>query len=268
MNETESKSPPIPKFCAVKIYPNGHEFTTLSRAARLVPFPLHSSHGEVELMAIKDGWVDWARVIPGIPDKVYSQQNKALGLIGHSIVGSYQSALDRFLSTARLPNGRYTRQAEASCMFIITFWGELIQMYPVTASPWTSGGPEANTGYWPIEMEGGAIGDESQALADLQVMATMRLCEEFEAHTGKKVLAGSTFREHGEIARQFGYAATACPSGRYKRFYEAWANRDRPVVVAAESGDRVAKLEQKLTALEALTATWRESARTQGITLP
>jgi len=108
-------------------------------------------------------------------------------------------------------------------------------------------------------MEGGAIGDESQALADLQVMATMRLCEEFEAHTGKKVLAGSTFREHGEIARQFGYAATACPSGRYKRFYEAWANRDRPVVVAAESGDRVAKLEQKLTALEALTATWRES---------
>src|SRR3970040_2547072 len=120
MNETESNLPPIPKFCVVKIYPNGHEFTTLSRAARLVSFPLHSSHGEVELMAIKDGWVDWARVIPGIPDKVYSQQNKALGLIGHSIVGSYQSALDRFLSTCRRPHGRYTRQADTTCIVILT----------------------------------------------------------------------------------------------------------------------------------------------------
>lgn len=168
-----------------------------------------------------NGWVSWAKRVPGVPDKVYSQRNRMFALIGHSIVGSTQSALGRFLSTARQPNGQYTRQAAASCVFIAEKSGTLIQMYPFWTSTWTSGGPEANTSFVPIEAEGGPIGNEREPLTDEQVFTLLRLSKEFEALTGRKVIRGTTFREHGEVARQFGYAPTACPSGRYERFYQA-----------------------------------------------
>jgi len=183
---------------------------------------------------ITNGWLDWADRQPGIADKVYSETNRGYGLIGHSIVGTPAAALGRFLSTQKDASGNYTSYAAASVMFINPKVGPLIQMYPVTASTWTSGGREANTSLWAIESEGGAPGNESEPLNDNQVANLLRLAEEFEAHTGRRVVRadgggfhiGDTFREHGEVAQQYGYAATACPSKRYQRFYDALKARD------------------------------------------
>jgi len=195
---------------------------------------------------IKDGWVDWAKVIPGVPDKVYSQRNRMEALIGHSIVGSIDAAIGRFLSTEK-QGGQYTAAAAASCTFLISYSGELIQMYPIWASPWTSGGYETNTRFVPIEMEGGAYPNYSEPMTDAQVSATMRLAGEFEAYTGKRVVPGTTFREHREAAAQYGYAPTACPSGRYARFYEALAGRpeeDEMSQYAAEVDALKARIEE------------------------
>ena len=172
-----------------------------------------------------DGYVDWAVRIPGVPEKVYSAPNRMLGLIGHSIVGQESDFEDgvpnRFLSLDREADGRFTRNAAASCVFVLRKSGVLIQMYPVTASTWTSGGPEANTSYVPIELEGGLIGNESEPMTDAQLASMLRLVADFEAFRGVKIVRGVTFREHGELARELGYDATACPSSRYQRLYEA-----------------------------------------------
>lgn len=188
-------------------------------------------------MVIVDGWVSWAIIAPGIDDKIYTERNRGIGLIGHSIVGSYNAALSRFMSTAKDSSGRYTANAAASCMFILAKNGDLIQMYDIWSSTWTSGGREANTAYWAIEMEGGPPSNTSEPMTDAQVRTLMRLAAEFESFTGRPVVKGSTFREHGEVATQFGYAATACPSNRYTRFYEALEKEDEDV-----TEDRVREL--------------------------
>lgn len=167
---------------------------------------------------ITDGWVDWAIQAPGIPDKIYSERNRGIGLVGHSIVGSYQAALSRFLSTARDAEGRYTPNAAASVMFILCKNGDLVQMYDVWSSTWTSGGREANTSYWAIEAEGGPPSNPREPFTDEQVATLIRLFNEFETFTGRAVVRGTTFREHGELAAELGYASTACPSHRYDWF--------------------------------------------------
>lgn len=185
-------------------------------------------------MTVVNGWLDWAQRLPGVPDKVYTEKNKGLGLIGHSIVGTPAAALGRFLSTQVDEQGNYTGYAAASVMFINPKVGPLIQMYPVWASTWTSGGREANTSLWAIETEGGAPGNENEPLNDNQVGNLTRLASDFEAHTGRKVVRSEggglhkddTFREHGEVAQQYGYGGTACPSNRYGRFYAALAKGD------------------------------------------
>lgn len=209
-------------------------------------------------MPMRDGWIDWAMRMPGIPDKVYSEPNRGLGLIGHSIVGSFEAAMGRFLSTQRGPDGRYTDYAAASCMFIARKTGELIQMYPVTASTWTSGGREANTAYWAIEAEGGPPGNESEPLTDAQVGTLLGLCREFEAHTGRQVVPGATFREHGEVARQYGYRATACPSNRYQRLY---------AMLAAEEEDDMTPEQVRVIVREVLDERLRAAEASMGMAL-
>ena len=167
---------------------------------------------------IVDGWLDWAIQAPGIPDKIYSERNRGLGLVGHSIVGSYQAALSRFMSTAKDAEGRYTPNAAASVMFILCKNGDLIQMYDIWSSTWTTGGREANTSYWAIEAEGGPPSNPSEPFTNEQVATLLRLFKEFEQLTGRAVVRGTTFREHGGLAAELGYAATACPSHRYDWF--------------------------------------------------
>lgn len=170
------------------------------------------------VMPIVDGWISWAIQAPGISDKIYTAPNRGLGIVGHSIVGSYQAALGRFMSEARDAAGRYTPYAAASVMFILCQDGALIQMYDIWASTWTTGGPEANTSYWAVEAEGGPPANPSEAFTPAQQATFLRLCEEYRTHTGSAVVPGTTFREHGELAAELGYAPTACPSHRYDWF--------------------------------------------------
>lgn len=166
-----------------------------------------------------DGWIDWATRKPGIPDKVYSQPNSGkYGIACHSWVGEERDFEDgipnRFLSTERGPDGRYTPAAAASAMFVLRKSGELIQMYPITASTWTSGGREANCNFWAIEAEGG-LNPHSEPLTVAATETFIELCHEWEQHFGELLARNITLREHWQIAQKFGYAPTACASGRY-----------------------------------------------------
>jgi hypothetical protein len=187
-----------------------------------------------------DGWIqhpDFTR-IDGIADKVYSQPNSGLGGIAcHSIVGEEPDSQDgvpnRFLSTARTGDGEYTKNAAASCMFIIRKRAKHVQMYPVTASTWTTGGREANTTTWPIEAEGGRSGNESEPLTRHQEDAFVTIATAWEQRFGRTLEVGQTVRSHGAIARLFGYEATACESGRYKK---AWSRLTAGERYVAETG--------------------------------
>lgn len=158
------------------------------------------------------GYLDWAIQAPGIPDKVYTQRNSGSeGIACHSIVGSYLAALGRFLSEARLPNGRYTDYAAASVQFINCKDGDFLQLYSVDDSAWTSGGPYANCNFWSVESEGGPPGNESEPLTEPQTANMLRLAGEYETRYGR----APVLLEHREIAAKYGYAPTACASNRY-----------------------------------------------------
>ena len=120
----------------------------------------------MRLTVDSDGWVQQFPNHPGPKDKIYSQLNSGLFIVNHSIVGSVAAAMGRFLSDQRDSSGNYTGYAAASVMFINPQVGLPIQMYPITASTWTSGGPEANTTMWAVENEGGAPGHQAAVGAD------------------------------------------------------------------------------------------------------
>lgn len=175
-------------------------------------------------MVIKsDGFIDWATRIDGIPDKKYSQRNSMEWITCHSVVGSepshYDGVPDRFLSTQKDSNGRYTPYAAASCVFILRLSGKLIQMYPIWTSTWTSGGREPNTRSVPIELEGGAYPNYREPINDAQIKTFIRLVEEWENYTGRIAVPNVTLYQHKDMARLFGVAPTACASDRYER---AW----------------------------------------------
>lgn len=175
----------------------------------------------------REGWLehpDFIR-IDGVADKVYSQPNSGQGgLACHSIVGEEPDSEDgvpnRFLSRERTSDGSYTPYAAASCMFILRKRARHIQMYPVTASTWTTGGREANTATWAIEAEGGRPGNEGEPLTRHQEDGFLAIATAWEERFGRMLTVGQTVRSHGEIARLYGYAPTACESGRYRN---AWA---------------------------------------------
>lgn len=171
-------------------------------------------------LTVVDGWVREFTTYPGPKDKVYSKKNTGQYIINHSIVGSVQAALSRFTSTQRDSSGNYTPYAAASVMFINPYVGVPIQMYPITASTWTSGGPEANTSMWAVENEGGGVGNYSEPLNPNQV-ANLFLIKQLWEQVTKKVATRATFREHNEVAAEYGYSPTACPSNRIQPFYDA-----------------------------------------------
>lgn len=115
---------------------------------------------------IINGWVSFAQRMDGHPGKTYTQQNSGEWLTCHSVVGDLPNHAipPRFLSDERKPDGSFTDWAAASVQFILYKDGHLIQLYPVTASTWTSGGKEANTRSWSVEAEGGGPGGSSLAM--------------------------------------------------------------------------------------------------------
>lgn len=203
---------------------------------------------------IVNGWLDWATRIDGISDKVYSTPNSGIGIACHSVVGRedefHDGIPDRFLSTAKLPNGRYTDYAAASCMFVLRESGQLIQMYPITASTWTSGGFEANTQYWAIEAEGGLFPDYGAQLTDAASLSFIRLVTEFEAHTGFVAIPNGNVLQHRQLAAIYNTDPTACASGRYDTVWSRISAGERyeedsvPSEVIEDLKSRIAQLER------------------------
>lgn len=172
---------------------------------------------------ITDGWLTWAERRDGHPEKVYSQPNAGIGIACHSIVGNLpgHSVPWRFMADDREPGqpGMFTPQVAASVMFILYRDGHLIQMYPVTASTWTSGSSGANTNYWAIEAEGG-FDPTTEPLTAAAEDTFVRLVTEWEAYSGRRAEPGVNILQHKDLARIYGSASTACASDRYSN---AWA---------------------------------------------
>ena len=172
---------------------------------------------------IVDGYIDWALRIDGVPDKIYTAPNTGEWITCHSVVGEepefYDGIPNRFLDLSKDASGRYTSYAAASCMFILRKNGVLIQMYPVWASTWTSGGPEANTRSWAIEAEGGVYPNYGEKLTPAAELSFLRLVREWERYTNRKAIPNKTLLQHKDVAKMFGYPATSCASDRYS---DAW----------------------------------------------
>lgn len=169
--------------------------------------------------------------IAGHPDKVYSEVNSGKWIAFHSVVGEeskFQDGVpDRFLSSARKPNGEFTDYAAASALGVIRKSGELIQMYPWWKSTWTSGGRIANINTWAFEVEGG-FDPHNEPWTPEQLVTGMLICAAWtELHDGEEITRDYTrpvngvLVEHNEFCREFGYKMTACPSGRNQQLYDA-----------------------------------------------
>ena len=180
--------------------------------------------GEEEV--IVNGWLDWAERRDGHPAKVYSQPNSGRGIACHSIVGDLpgHSVPWRFMADDRVPGqpDMFTPQVAASVMFILYKDGHLIQMYPVTASTWTSGSAAANTNYWAIEAEGG-YNPTTEPLTRAAEDTFIRHVTEWEAHTGQTAVPGANILQHKNLAQMYHSDPTACASDRY---LNAWARID------------------------------------------
>jgi len=211
---------------------------------------------------IVGGWLDWAKRVDGIADKVYSVANSGEGIACHSVVGEESEFEDgipnRFFSTERDASGRYVPSAAASVMFVLRKSGELIQMYPVTTSTWTSGGFEGNTRYWAIEAEGGQYPDYGEKLTPEAAATFIRLVGEWEDHTGRSARPGDNILQHKQIAAKYGYDATACASDRYSEAWEriALGERWERDELSAEDKARLDRLERIVAGNHLTTEVW------------
>jgi hypothetical protein len=189
-----------------------------------------------------EGWVKHPSFIriAGVPDKKYSAPNTGEGgLAGHSVVGEEPAEQDgipnRFLSTERQPNGQYTKNAAASCQHILRKRAAHVQMYPVDVATWTTGGPEANLTTWPMEAEGGRVGNEAEPLTEHQEQGVIIIATGWEQRKRRR-LTEAELREHGQIVKDLVYPSTtwtACASGRYKRVFERILAGERYIAAAA-----------------------------------
>lgn len=210
-----------------------------------------------------DGWLTsplFLRV-DGVPGKVYTEPNSgANGLACHSVVGEEADFLDgvpnRFLDESKNADGSYTANAAASCMFILRKRRPHVQMYPVDASTWTSGGRVANTTTWAMEAEGGAIGNEREPLTEHQIDGFLAIAAAWEWKFGRELVVGQTVWAHWQLAQKYGYAATACESGRYAF---AWARPgERSNEVTRQEFDALAA---RIDALELATFSGSEETK-------
>ena len=176
---------------------------------------------------IVDGWVDFAERVDGHPEKQYAVENSGQWLTCHSVVGNLpgHAVPPRFMSDRRNADGSFVPEAQASVMFILYKDGHLTQCYPLTATTWTSGGPEANTRSFSIEAEGGQAPNYSEPLTPEATETFKRLFREVAAHQGWDTSRPLDYlKQHKDVAREFGYSPTSCASDRYAN---AWAELAR-----------------------------------------
>jgi predicted Zn-dependent protease len=70
-----------------------------------------------------------------------------------------------------------------------------------------------------MEAEGGGAGNYSEPLTEHQIQGFLAIARAWEWEKKRKLVVGETVWAHWQLAKKFGYAATACESGRYA---EAW----------------------------------------------
>ena len=162
-------------------------------------------------MVVVDGWLDWAERVDGPATKQFPQPNSGKGIACHSVVGN--------LPNHTVPSRFFDPNDQASVMFILYKDGHVIQMYPVTASTWTSGSFAANTNFWSIEAEGG-FNPYTEPLTVEAEESFIRIVTEWENHTGRKALINENILQHKQLVAIYGGGATACASDRYSN---AWA---------------------------------------------
>lgn len=217
---------------------------------------------------IVNGWIDWCTRIDGIGDKVYSAPCRGEWLTCHSVVGEEADFQDgvpnRFFDTRRDTSGRYIDAAAASCKFVLRKSGQLIQMYSLDKATWTSGGPQANIGSHAIEAEGGGYNADGtpnfgEKLTLPQEETFIRLFWELAAHHGWDTERnGALFylKQHKDVARQFGYGATACASDRYSNAWARIAAGERDGGMSLEERARLARLERIVAGNHLTTEVW------------
>ncbi len=195
----------------------------------------------------------------------------------HSVVGREDEFSDgipnRFLDTSRGPDGRYTANATASVHFVLRENGLLIQMYPLFACTWTSGGPDANTTTISIEAEGGLAPNYGEPLTPAAEDTFCRLVRDLRPLIGPAVSsgAGKNLWQHKELAAKYGTAPTACASDRYARAWvravrDANEEEDMPDPLTAAVAQALTGLTDPAAQLKRLQA-WNGSAFATGNSL-
>lgn len=180
-----------------------------------------------------DGWFDFAVRKPGPANRRYPWDNSLENLYLHSMEGNLGS-YDVMADPSRYPTAWSWTWAKD---------GRLIQYYPVWAGL-AHGGAKANPFGPGGELEGGGPDNPGEPMTDAQIVTVRRTIADLEAHTGHPLtrVPGSKkgLVEHGEVN------ATACPSGRYARLYEALAAPTGGL--SMEDKERLARLERIVAA--------------------
>ena len=180
----------------------------------------------------KDGWFQEAKKIPGPREKRYSATNSLLWWTEHSVVGRESEFDDgvpnRFLDMSQSSPGRFTEYAAASCPIVIRESGLLIQMYSLFDCCWTSGGREANTRSTASEAEGGLWPYYDEPLTPFAERTFIQAFWAVHELAGwSKANPMAHLKQHKDVAREFGYAATACASNRYRNAHARIAKGDK-----------------------------------------
>lgn len=205
------------------------------------------------------GYLGRAIADPGPPDKKYSTPNAAVGIVAHSMVGTFPGARSRLQSTERDAAGHYTQYAAASWHFSLLQTGDIIQHYDINASCWASGSAYPNTHFLAIELEGG-LEPHNEPMTPAQSDSFCRLVADLAVdldwqtirRPGDGADVTAQLYEHRECIRWWS-AATACPSDRYN-----WAQLQPQIEAMLPMNPtdeaRIRAIEDRLAALAALIA--------------
>lgn len=139
-------------------------------------------------------WRPGPRSKTGYPGAI---SNTGGGVILHSMVGSYAAAM-----------GRLDSEDRASWHFSVCQDGRVFQHYDSSAVCWHAGSLQWNERLIGIEHEGGAPGNESEPLTDVQKVASAQLVAWLAQTHGFALERQNGLWEHREVYQ------TACPSGR------------------------------------------------------
>lgn len=159
-----------------------------------------------------------AEWMPGPMSKTNQGACTAEGVVLHSMVGGFDSAMARMFGTGE--------KNKASWHFSIRKDGRVYQHYDIFTSTWHAGG-DWNLKLVGIEHEGGPLNNVSEPLTEAQVRSSIDLVNWIaqmpEAWPLRRQGPGKTLYEHNEVF------PTQCPSGRIP--WNRYLNQEQESVV-------------------------------------